>query len=107
MTPYCTIHEAPMPAIIQGILHDIPRYESEKTVITARQTFGRGFTPRARQAQIDILEIIKAHDSIGTVQIAKLTGRSRCAIHCDVTIMAEEGMIKRFQRGKLFFWEVV
>lgn len=107
MTPYCTIHEAPINSIIQGILQDIPRYESEKIVITPRQTFGRGFTPRAKKAQLDILALIKAYGSIGTVQISKLTGRSRCAVHCDVTIMHEEGMIRRFQRGKLFFWEVI
>ena len=82
------------------------RYESGKKIVTERQSYGRGYTPWSHKARTYILEIIKERAPIGTVEIAKITGRNRSSIHSDTLIMEDEGVIKRRKRGRLVFWEV-
>ena len=106
MIPYLTIHESPMSSILKGIQDDILRYESGKKIVTERQSYGRGYTPWSHKARTYILEIIKERAPIGTVEIAKITGRNRSSIHSDTLIMEDEGVIKRRKRGRLVFWEV-
>lgn len=109
MTPYCTIHAAPLANILAGIVADIPRYERElASVSMSRPSFAKGHTPFAREMQARILEVIRNGEKVSTKMIVKALDSNRFSVYNNASVLVADGVIRLVKRGnKDFYWEVV
>ena len=110
MTPYCTIHTAPIVGILSGIVSDLPRYYGERVDIQHRvkSVCGRNRTPAARALQRKMLDMIAGGSKVTTMQMVAAFNSNRYSIYMNAHIMEEEGLIKLVKvRNKVFYWSIV
>lgn len=110
MTPYCTIHTAPMSGILAGIVSDLPRYYGERIELQTRSKTGSGRnrTPSARAIQRKMLAMIASGHHVTTMQMAEAFNYTRYSIYMNAHTMEEEGLIKLVKiRNKVFYWSIV
>lgn len=110
MTPYCTIHTAPLDKVLLGISMDLPRYygEIEEKVVKRPKGVGRGKTKAAREIQEKMLDMIKNGDRVTTIDMTGALLSNRFSIYAHAKTMMNEGLIKLVKVGsKAYHWEVV
>lgn len=110
MTPYITIHAAPMASIFKGIVKDIPRYvrENSSSEMNRATGYGKGKTPSARAIQAKMLDLIKSGPKTTTMDMVKALDSNRFSVYNNASVLAEEGLIRLVKVGaKRFYWEVV
>jgi hypothetical protein len=109
MTPYCTIHAAPLGNILSGIVADIPRYEREMaSVYMSRPSLAKGHTPFARKMQARILEVIRNGGKVSTKMIVKALDSNRFSVYNNASALVADGVVRLVKRGnKDFYWEAI
>lgn len=109
MTPYVTIHAAPLSQLLAGIVADIPRYRSDLSEPSKdRPKNMKCRTVAARAIQARILEVIKAGHHVDSPTLVKALDSNRFSIYNNAHTMAEEGLIRMVRLStRKFYWEAV
>lgn len=109
MTPYVTIHAAPMLNIMAGISIDIDRYYKEKNISAPRLPAGDGrcTSELAIYLQDKIIEILKRDGKSTTPRIAKELESNRATIYKQSKFLEKIGVLKLVLVGRKYHWEVV
>lgn len=110
MTPYCTIHEAPMRNVLLGIVMDLPRYykDKEATIINRKPAVGRARTPEAVAKQKKIMKIMQKQGKATTRELTVALKSNRFTTYQNCMVLQEEGKIQLVRvNANSFYWRVV
>lgn len=109
MTPYVTIHAAPLSSVFAGLIADIPRYVRDTASVSmSRASFGKGRTPAAIAAQCAMLPMIRDGYRVTTKSLVTALGANRFTTYNNLCVMADDGLIKLVRvSAKKFYWEAL